>query len=117
MVFFLIAHEKRKLTKAGLHNLANKVTSVLDGKGYDVFSYDLNENEIYIEVKTTKQGIKTPFYMSINEKEYLEKFPENYLLYRVYDYDEARENGRFYIKTGMELKKAIFKPIQFEVSF
>ncbi|CAK1250024.1 DUF3883 domain-containing protein [Fructobacillus fructosus] len=62
-----------------------------DGAGFDVTSINKNGEIVQIEVKTTKGGLKTPFYMSENEREYfrLNRQSNNLFLYRVYNFDIA----------------------------
>ncbi|HCF55246.1 MAG TPA: DUF3883 domain-containing protein [Bacillus sp. (in: Bacteria)] len=38
-----------------------------DGVGFDISSFDLDDNPKYIEVKTTSGGKRTPFMISANE--------------------------------------------------
>ncbi|HDR4901647.1 DUF3883 domain-containing protein [Bacillus wiedmannii] len=38
-----------------------------DGVGFDISSFDLDDNPKYIEVKTTSGGKGTPFMISANE--------------------------------------------------
>jgi hypothetical protein len=70
---FVYALEKKNLYDAGKQHLADKVLWVSeeigDGVGYDIRSYDENEEQIFIEVKTTKASSKAPFYISTNELE------------------------------------------------
>ncbi len=114
---FIISCERKKLIDNELFDLADKVKPMLDGEGFDVLSYDLAGNEIHIEVKTTSGGINEPFYFSINEKEYLEKHPENYYLHRLHEFRVSPPHGKCYILTAKELRKsANFNATNFEVS-
>lgn len=85
-----------------------------DGLGYDILSYDSSGNPKYIEVKTTKGGVNTPFYITTSElkKSILES--ENYYLYRVYNYNDKDNSGDLYIISG-NLSEYCINPIQFEV--
>ena len=56
-----------------------------DGLGYDVLSYDLDGHERYIEVKTTRLGAETPFYITSAELDFARRHADRYALYRVYD--------------------------------
>lgn len=56
-----------------------------DGLGFDVLSYDLKGHEHYIEVKTTRLGAETPFYITSAELDFAQAHPGRYALYRVYD--------------------------------
>lgn len=92
-------------------------TSVIDGDGlgYDIISINQKGQTIYIEVKTTKGDLNTPFYMSINEKQFLEE-NENAFLYRVYNFDENTRHGLIKtISSKKFLKYYIFDPVSFKV--
>ena len=52
--------------------------------GYDIKSFNVDGTARFIEVKTTKQGIDTEFFMTPNEIEFSELNHESYFLYRVY---------------------------------
>lgn len=109
-------YEFNKLTKIGKLVLAEKVHKKLDGEGYDILSYNEKEKEMHIEVKTTKRGVDEPFYMSLTEYSYLEENPENYFLYRLYDFNFKTQSSKFYILSGKELLKVRFTATNFEVS-
>ena len=109
--------EKQKLFNEGLIDKSKEVHKVDDGLGYDIFSYDIRGNKIHIEVKTTIGNIDVPFYMSITEKDYLEKHPENYYLYRLHEFRFIPSKCKVFILSAKELiRKAKFKPTNFEIS-
>lgn len=89
-----------------------------DGAGYDILSrkdsgYDL----LYIEVKTTTGGMDTPFFMSENEKAFLEIYKENTLIYRVYNYDLDTNLGEIAMLSYDDLiSNYVFDPITYKVS-
>jgi hypothetical protein len=87
---FVVAFERERLIAAGEERLAANVEHVSvsqgDGAGYDVLSYDENTRERLIEVKTTKFGEYTPFYVSRNEVEVSKLEPSSYHLYRLYQF-------------------------------
>jgi hypothetical protein len=113
----VVEFEKLKLKNAGLNDKADLVSRVLDGRGFDVLSFDEKENEIHIEVKTTTGKEDEPFYISINEKEYLEEHPENYFLYRLHEFKFSPDRTKYFILSAKEfLKKAEFNATNFEVS-
>ncbi|MCK8606981.1 DUF3883 domain-containing protein [Apilactobacillus ozensis] len=88
-----------------------------DGTGYDIMSVDSNGNTLYIEVKTTTMGEDTPFYMSHNEKEFFEQNinSKNLLLYRVYDFDLEKDEGKIKKISPKELFEHVFKPMSYKV--
>ncbi len=86
---WVVAYERRRLAEAGRADLAKEVRHVSvvdgDGAGYDVRSFDpRSERQRLIEVKTTRSGILTPFYLTRNEVEVSKAAPESFSLYRVH---------------------------------
>jgi len=112
----VIDWERQKLEKLGLKEKANQVEKKLDGEGYDVLSFDEHGKEKHIEVKTTRGSYYEPFYMSANERAYLEKHPDNYYLYRLYAYDSQRNTAKFYVMSAKDLGMASFRSTNYEVS-
>lgn len=100
------------LEKKGLMELSKKVCIVQDGKGYDVLSFFDNGTEKYIEVKTTCRGEKTPFNISINEKLFAEKNHDNYVIYRLYNYDEEKNTSDFFEISNIE-EELLLQPTEF----
>jgi hypothetical protein len=84
--------ERDRLSKAGRDDLAQKVAwvskNVGDGLGYDIESYEADGTPIFIEVKTTKGPIQTPFFLSENERRTASEKGSSYRLYRVFKYGE-----------------------------
>lgn len=65
-----------------------------DGAGYDILSKqnEIGEN-LYIEVKTTKGNLNTPFFISINELSFIKEYQEEARIYRVYNFDYDKNIG------------------------
>ena len=83
-------YEKQRLIDEGQEDLANQVRWISkelgDGLGYDILSYEKNENEykeIMIEVKGTSQDESEPFEITLNEYNLAKTQKENYKIYRV----------------------------------
>lgn len=82
--------EKLKLKELNREELSRKVKWISrdsgDGYGYDILSYELDENgkekEIHIEVKSTA-NLNDDFLMSANELKYARENRDTYRLYRV----------------------------------
>tara|TARA_X000000368_G_C22969458_1_gene684771 strand:- start:203 stop:1192 length:990 start_codon:yes stop_codon:yes gene_type:complete len=95
--------EKKKLIGFNRNDLADKVShdsvKIGDGLGYDIQSYDSDGNKIFIEVKTTRGNIKTPFFVTPNELK-RSKIEKNFYLYRVFDYNKLKNNGQLYVERG-----------------
>jgi hypothetical protein len=90
---FVLDLERARLEVAGHSRLAGKVSHVSvergDGLGYDILSFETSSEERLIEVKTTKFGEYTPFYVTTNELEVSRKERLRYHLYRVHSFKEA----------------------------
>jgi len=98
----VVENEIRILKEAGYENLSKQVKTVKDGNGYDVLSFDIEGNEKYIEVKTTRGRSLTPFYYTINELLFAKQNPESYSIYRLYNYDEESNTADYYIIDDLE---------------
>ncbi len=94
--------EKAALEKGGRAELAADVLWVAkevgDGAGYDIRSFSLDGRPRYIEVKATKLGALTPFYITSAELDFARQHQGEYAIYRVFDVDgDAPE---FYVLEG-----------------
>lgn len=88
---FVLELEKKKL--AHRPDLVQRVSWVSqtkgDGLGYDIASFDENGNELFIEAKTTRGGIRTPFFLSAAELDAAADIGTSYRLYRLFRYGTA----------------------------
>lgn len=84
----VVEHERIWLASHGRGDLAERVRHVSvevgDGLGYDVESFTIDATPKLIEVKTTRGGATTPFFMSRNERDRAEELADDYHLYRVH---------------------------------
>lgn len=107
------------LIENGKSKLADKVKHVAkdqgDGSGFDILSYDLNGNEKYIEVKTTKGNLNSTFYVTRNELERSKIEKKKFFLYRVYDYNENTETANL-LKIQGELTSICDIPTNYKVN-
>ncbi|MEX0331433.1 MAG: DUF3883 domain-containing protein [Puniceicoccaceae bacterium] len=89
---FVLNYERARLIHVGLDRLASKVehTSKVRGdhEGYDILSFDDCGAERLIEVKTTKYGIETPFFITRNEAEVSKRNANIYNVYRLYTFSK-----------------------------
>ncbi|MEG0051393.1 MAG: DUF3883 domain-containing protein [Terrisporobacter sp.] len=97
---FVLEIEKRNL---GLP-LSEKVRHVSeedgDGAGYDILSYTPHGDIRFLEVKTTTSGKETAFYISENERLFLETYGEDAEIVRVYNFDKDKKIGNIYRISG-----------------
>lgn len=89
---FVLGVERQILVAAGRSDLADKVRWVSvedgDGAGFDILSFDPGGCEKPIEVKTTKGGIHTPFFLTRRELE-VSKELDAWRLYRVHQFSQT----------------------------
>ena len=69
----------------------------------------------YIEVKTTTGGKESDFFITANEVQFAKQHPENFYLYRVYEYDEKSDSGKFFVLRGPLKDSVGFFPVQYRV--
>jgi hypothetical protein len=90
---FILNYERARLSLAGREALAAKIehTSKVRGdhEGYDILSFEENGAERLIEVKTTKYGSQTPFFVSRNEVATSERHAVRYQVYRLFAFRAA----------------------------
>lgn len=90
---FVIQYEQERLVRAGHERLAKRVEHVArtrgPGEGFDVLSFEPTGQERLIEVKTTRYGAETPFYVSRNELAVSEARANQYHLYRVFRFERS----------------------------
>jgi hypothetical protein len=86
----VLEYEHKRLWQAGRKDLANRIEHVADSKGdhlgFDILSFETNEREKLIEVKTTRFGSLTPFFASKNEVLVSETRENEYQLYRLFNF-------------------------------
>jgi len=86
-------YERARLIRAGHEGLAGRIEHTAkvrgDYEGYDILSFDENGTERLIEVKTTKYGRETPFFVSANEARTSAEHAPRYHLYRLFAFREA----------------------------
>jgi Domain of unknown function (DUF3883) len=87
----------RKLVAGVGFELAGRIEHTSrDGEGYDILSFEESGRERLIEVKTTKYGRETPFFVSSNERAVSELHA--YHLYRLFGFRVA---PRLFTVSGM----------------
>ena len=85
---FVLDVERHRLEREKRSDLAGKVRWVAhedgDGAGYYILSFEKSGQERLIEVKTTNGALKTPFFMTRNERSVAEHHADVWQLYRVH---------------------------------
>lgn len=98
---FVLNYERARLIHLGKEALAARIehTSKVRGdyEGYDILSFDETGAERLIEVKTTKYGAETPFFVTRNEVSTSELRASRYHVYRLYGF---RQTPKIYTLRG-----------------
>lgn len=99
---FVFDLERYRLNLAGRDDLAQKVLwasrDIGDGLGFDILSFDeADDSERMLEVKSTGLGKFFPFYVTANELRCSEDIPDQFHLFRVFDFGRS---PRLYILHG-----------------
>jgi hypothetical protein len=115
---FVVRLERHRLLSAGRDDLAQKVqwaaVEIGDGLGFDVLSFDdQDESEKLIEVKTTGLGKFFPFYVTGNEVRCSEDMPDQFHLFRVFDFGRM---PRLYILTGSLRSNCVLEATQYRAT-
>ena len=84
-----------------------------DGLGYDIESFDEAGNEIFIEVKTTRGPINTPFFLTENERRVASEKSTVYRLYRVFNFSTE---PRVFIVEGPFDEALLLDPIAYKAT-
>lgn len=116
---FVLDFERRKLLDAGRDDLARRIDWVSntrgDGLGYDIVSFDeWTDGERLIEVKTTNQGMRAPFYITSNELRVSTNHPDEYRLYRLFRFSKE---PRLFVLNPPLASQCSLEPTQYRASF
>jgi hypothetical protein len=114
---FVVNYERARLISLGKEELASRIehTSKVrgDGEGYDILSFEASGAERLIEVKSTKYGAETPFFVTRNEVSVSEKCATAYHVYRLYSF---RKGPRLYTLSGAISRSCLLLPVSFLAS-
>jgi hypothetical protein len=115
---FTVRVERLRLRGKKRDDLAEKVEWVAetrgDGLGYDVLSFDEGDgSDRLIEVKTTRWGKGSPFYVTATEVRCSEDRSEQFQLFRVFDYGRVT---RVYVLHGALTATCHLEPTQFRAT-
>ena len=93
--------ERARLRADGRDHLARNVEQVSktvgDQAGFDIRSYEADGRDRFIEVKTTRYGKLTPFYISAGEVRFSKANAPAYHLYRLFDF---RQEPKLFLLPG-----------------
>lgn len=110
--------ERERLQREGKDRLAENVEQVSktvgDHAGYDIRSYEVSGQDRFIEVKTTRYGKLTPFYISAGEVRFSEANANAYHLYRLFEF---RQNPGLFQLHGDVGRHVHLQPINYRAKF
>ena len=111
-------YERVRLERAGKDHLARNVEQVSktegDHMGFDIRSYETSGRDRFIEVKTTRYGRHTPFYISDGELLFSEEHAESYRLYRVFGF---RKHPLLFTLPGDVSEHVQLQPVNYRAAF
>ncbi|WP_461536960.1 protein NO VEIN domain-containing protein [Spongorhabdus nitratireducens] len=114
----VLEYEDQRLRGLGKKKLAEKIEhtskEIGDGTGFDILSFNQSGEPRHIEVKTTRYGKNTPFWLSANELSFSESNPESYYLYRVYNF---RCTPKLFMLDGLITDHCQLKAQQYMATF
>jgi Domain of unknown function (DUF3883) len=84
-----------------------------DAEGFGILSFEYSVAERLIEVKTTKYGRDTPFFVSRNEARVFQGRADRYHLYRVFEF---RETPRLFTLAGALSATCVLDPATYMAS-
>ena len=97
----VMEYERTRLLQAGKDHLARNVEQVSkthgDHAGYDIRSYEVTGRDRFVEVKTTRYGKLTPFYISAGEVRFSGANLDVYRLYRLFNF---RKGPKLFVLPG-----------------
>ncbi len=110
----VLEYEHERLWRAGKKELANRIEHVANTKGdhlgFDVLSFETDGRERPIEVKTTRFGAMTPFFVSKNEVEVSRARETEFQLYRLFNF---LAQPKLFVIPGSISNTCTLDPIQF----
>jgi len=115
---FVLNFERARLMHAGRDRLADGIEHVSvtqgDGLGFDIHSYNADDTDRFIEVKTTRYGKYTPFFLTTNELEFAETHRERYLICRPFSF---RRQPKLFELPGSPRDSCHIEPTEYRASF
>ena len=114
---FVLAFEEARLRAHGRTAYADAVEHVKaddgDGPGYAIHSYGLDGSDRLIEVKTTRYGRETPFYVTAHEVAMSRRHGNRFWVYRVFAFREA---PRLYMLHGALDRVVTLEPTEYRAT-
>ncbi len=114
----VMEYERTRLLQAGKDHLARNVEQVSktrgDYAGYDIRSYEVTGRDRFVEVKTTRYGKLTPFYISEGEVRFSGANLGAYRLYRLFNF---RKGPKLFILPGDVTQHVRLRAVNYRAHF
>ena len=114
----VMEYERTRLLQAGKDHLARNVEQVSktrgDHAGYDIRSYEVTGRDRFVEVKTTRYGKLTPFYISAGEVRFSGANLDAYRLYRLFNF---RKGPKLFILPGDVKRHVRLQAVNYRAHF
>jgi hypothetical protein len=114
---FVLNFERARLLHAGKESLADRIEQVSATKGpsagFDIRSFEDNGSDRFIEVKTTKYGKNTPFFVTPNELRFSQANSSCYFLYRLFKF---RQTPRLFSLHGQLEERCVLDPTEYKAT-
>lgn len=112
---WVLAFEQARLRKVGRNALAEKIEwvsrDVGDHVGFDIRSFEENGKDRFVEVKTTKRGKESPFFVTRNEVRVSRDHGKAFHLYRLFRFSRG---PRLYTVAGALDRSCVLDPTEYE---
>lgn len=112
---WVMAFEQARLRQAGKDALAEKIEWVSrdagDHFGFDIRSFETNGSDRLVEVKTTKRGKESPFFVTRNELRVSREHGKAFHLYRLFRFSRG---PRLYTVAGALDRSCVLDPTGYE---
>lgn len=113
----VMEYEARRLHELGAKKLADRIEHISrtkgDGTGFDIFSFDGDGRERFIEVKTTAYAAETPFFVSPNEVDFSSEQSGKFHLYRLFAF---RERPQMFMLPGAVAANCLLDPVSYRAT-
>ncbi len=114
----VMEYERTRLMQAGKDHFARNVEQVSktrgDQAGYDIHSYEATGHDRFVEVKTTRYGKLTPFYISEGEVRFSGASLDAYHLYRLFNF---RKGPKLFILHGDVRQHVRLRAVNYRAHF
>lgn len=115
---FALELEKRRLKKQGRADLAAQVEWTADvrgdGYGFDIASFTLDGGPLFVEVKTTNFGLRTPFFITRGEVGFSREEKKRYQLLRLFHFSSTER--AYYTLSGAIEDHCRLEPVAYQAS-